>query len=404
MIDYKRYKILFVDDESHALKYFVKAFSRKFNVLTATNASEGFETIEENSDEIGILMTDQRMPGETGVQLLEKVRQAYPQIIRILVTAYADLDSAIAAVNSGAIYKYISKPWDINELHITLMRALDYYSIQMERDQLLKEKMFVMQQILTGSQEKNLAVLGIGIAPFLRNSMQAVHRFTELVPYKLSEDSPNENYWKDIEKRTNSEIHDLAYIASTLEKVVGNNAPFEEPTDLGTILHPIIKHEGKTQPVDQFILNVKSDLPKLRMNPEQILNFVTLLNDDLQAVAENDATITLTLSECTADGQEKMVELLFSDGQPEWSKDQWRQFFSPFVRGPDTVHKCGLNLLICMIVVTHHSGELKVIGKDNEKVIVRLPCDPLASKKGSSLSPKQILGELLKNERHWEYF
>ena len=74
--------------------------------MTASNALDGYKLVEEHKDDIGLLMTDQRMPGEKGVWLLERTRQLQPRIIRILVTAYADMDAAIAAVNSGAIYKY----------------------------------------------------------------------------------------------------------------------------------------------------------------------------------------------------------------------------------------------------------------------------------------------------------
>src|SRR5262245_44759900 len=112
LYDHRRYAILYVDDEEMSLKYFQRAFNEQFRILTAPNAKEGRRVLEENKDEIGLLMTDQRMPGEKGVWLLEKARQMRPRIIRILATAYSDMDAAVAAVNTGAIYKYVTKPWD----------------------------------------------------------------------------------------------------------------------------------------------------------------------------------------------------------------------------------------------------------------------------------------------------
>src|SRR6185295_11521531 len=132
---------LYVDDEEKSLKYFTRAFGEKFSVYTATSAAEGYKVLEAHADEIGVLMTDQRMPGEKGVQLLDKARQLRPQIIRILATAYSDLDAAIDAVNTGAIYKYITKPWDVPTLEVTLRRGLEFFIVQRERDQLLQEKM-----------------------------------------------------------------------------------------------------------------------------------------------------------------------------------------------------------------------------------------------------------------------
>src|SRR5258706_4969077 len=121
--DYKKYAILYVDDEEKSLKYFVRAFEDQFRIFTAANAQDGFKLLEEHQDEIGLLMTDQRMPGEKCVWLLEKARQIRPKIIRILATAYADMDAAIAAVNTGAIFKSCPEPSDPPQLATTLQRG-----------------------------------------------------------------------------------------------------------------------------------------------------------------------------------------------------------------------------------------------------------------------------------------
>src|ERR1039457_709540 len=123
--DYKKFAILYVDDEEKSLKYFERAFGDDFLVLT-----------------------DQRMPGEKGVWLLERARQLRPRILRILVTAYSDFDASIAAVNSGAIYKYVSKPWDPPQFELTLRHGLEFFIVQAERDQLLLEKMSVLRNMM----------------------------------------------------------------------------------------------------------------------------------------------------------------------------------------------------------------------------------------------------------------
>jgi two-component system probable response regulator PhcQ len=137
LYDYKKFAILYVDDEEKSLKYFMRAFDEQFRIFTAPSAQEGLKLLEEHKDEIGLLMTDQRMPGEKGVWLLEKARQLRPRIVRILATAYSDMDAAIAAVNTGAIYKYVTKPWDPPQLENTLKRGLEFFMVQRERDQLL---------------------------------------------------------------------------------------------------------------------------------------------------------------------------------------------------------------------------------------------------------------------------
>ncbi len=125
-IDFKKYAIVYVDDEEKSLEYFKRVFEDQFRIITASNAREGYRIFEEHKDEVAILITDQRMPGEKGVNLLQRVRRAKPRVLRMLVTAYSDLDAAIDAVNSGAIYKYINKPWSIPELRVILRHGLEF--------------------------------------------------------------------------------------------------------------------------------------------------------------------------------------------------------------------------------------------------------------------------------------
>ena len=114
--DYEKCAILYVDDEPKSLKYFTRAFGDKFKILSAANAADGYRLLEQHRDEIALLITDQRMPGEKGVEFLQRARRLHPKAIRILTTAYSDFDVAIDAVNSAAIYKYVTKPWDIPQL------------------------------------------------------------------------------------------------------------------------------------------------------------------------------------------------------------------------------------------------------------------------------------------------
>ena len=188
LYDYKKFAILYVDDEEKSLTNFTRAFGGQFRILTATTAQKGLKLLEEHADEIGLLMTDQRMPGEKGVWLLERARQFRPHVIRVLVTAYADMDAAIAAVNSGAIYKYVSKPWDPPQLEQTLKRGLEFFIVQSERDQLLREKMSVLHNMLIADRIVSLGLLAAGLSHHIRNSLVAVKTFLDLAPVKMNEE------------------------------------------------------------------------------------------------------------------------------------------------------------------------------------------------------------------------
>ena len=145
-------EILYVDDEEKALKYFRMAFSAKFTIHTATSAKEGLEIIRRLGRQIGIVVSDQRMPEMLGAEFLGIVRQEFPHVVRILTTAYSDLESAIQAVNKGHIYQYVVKPWEVKDFGMVLQRAADYHHVLTERNQLLSLKMSTLQRILSGDR------------------------------------------------------------------------------------------------------------------------------------------------------------------------------------------------------------------------------------------------------------
>jgi two-component system, NtrC family, sensor kinase len=118
-------RVLYVDDEPANLVVFEAACANDFDVLTEANAERAMEVMRRA--EVAVLMTDQRMPGTTGVALAAAVREEFPDTIRMLVTAYADLDSAIDAINLGQVHRYLRKPWDIRDLRAALKEACDLY-------------------------------------------------------------------------------------------------------------------------------------------------------------------------------------------------------------------------------------------------------------------------------------
>jgi CheY-like chemotaxis protein len=150
--DYQRYAILFVDDEANTRKYFRRLFSDKFRILEAEDGVEALAVFRQHADEIGIIVTDQRMPNETGVGFLSKIAADYPDIIKILSTAYSDIEAAIGSVNQGGIFRYMTKPWDIPQLEVTLRRAMEFFTVKRERDALLNAKMQAMGNVLLSSR------------------------------------------------------------------------------------------------------------------------------------------------------------------------------------------------------------------------------------------------------------
>lgn len=138
--------IIFVDDEATAVKYFQRAIGSLAPVLTGGSVEEGKALLDAHGDRVGVLVSDQRMPGEFGNELLRYASERYPHVVRILTTAYSEIDQTVAAVNLGHIHRYIKKPWDIAALRMELKQALELADLRKERDQLLREKLGVLQK------------------------------------------------------------------------------------------------------------------------------------------------------------------------------------------------------------------------------------------------------------------
>lgn len=129
--------LLIVDDEPYILSTLSSLLPSDLNVLTASSAEEAQGLFEHHP--VNILMTDQRMPGKTGAELLEWARDHYPNVVRILMTGNGGLDDAIEAINRGRVYAYLKKPWKAEDVFQVLRNAQEKLRLEQERDDLISE-------------------------------------------------------------------------------------------------------------------------------------------------------------------------------------------------------------------------------------------------------------------------
>jgi response regulator RpfG family c-di-GMP phosphodiesterase len=145
--------VLCVDDEPNILKSLTRLFrSGGFQVLTAPGGSEGILLLER--ERVDVVVSDMRMPGMDGVEFLEQVQQQWPQVVRLLMTGYSDINAVIGAVNRGKIYRYITKPWDDNDILLIVRQAMEVKFLQQERARL---------EALTATQNEELRVLNASL-------------------------------------------------------------------------------------------------------------------------------------------------------------------------------------------------------------------------------------------------
>ncbi|HEV7844439.1 MAG TPA: HD domain-containing phosphohydrolase [Pyrinomonadaceae bacterium] len=128
------YKIMIVDDEPANLRLLERLFRRDYHVITASSGAEALQLL--NQHDVALLLTDQRMPGMTGIELLKRTASFRPHMVRIILTGYTDVSALIEAINCGQVYKYVSKPWSNDELRVTVERAVEHYKANQSRHEL----------------------------------------------------------------------------------------------------------------------------------------------------------------------------------------------------------------------------------------------------------------------------
>ena len=133
----ERVRVLFVDDEEHNLKAFRAAFRREMDVFIANSGPAALELLQK--EDVHVIVSDERMPGMSGSELLAVVRERHPHAMRMLLTGYADLEAVIAAVNKGGIYAYATKPWDENDLRLRIVQAFEINQLRSEKERLLHQ-------------------------------------------------------------------------------------------------------------------------------------------------------------------------------------------------------------------------------------------------------------------------
>ena len=406
--DYKKFAVLYVDDEERSLTNFTRAFGDEFRLFTATSAQAGLKILEEYADDIGILMTDQRMPGEKGVWLLERARLLRPRVLRMLVTAFADMDAAIAAVNSGAIYKYITKPWDPAQLELTLRQGLEFFMVAAERDQLLTEKMSVLRNMMIADRIVSLGLLAAGLSHHIRNSMVAVKTFLELAPMKMAEEKNNSaglrdpDFWRDYHQNVQGQIEKINNLLGDLRSASENNQnaePFADEINIKTALTARLDGMRDAFAARRLVVEnqIPDSLPTLRADKPKFDRLFDLLLKDELAMLPAGSRITLTAE---IEGSQAVIRL--ADNGPALPPTALQVVLDPFNVTTGSPSEYGINLMACFFIAHHHGGKIEAQSVPGGNIFtVRLPLKPERAANAPT-EETSFLKRALLNEELWD--
>ena len=169
-------KVLYIDDEDNNLSSFKASLRKDFNITTAMNGEEGLQLAREG--DFQVVIADQRMPGMTGVEFFERLVKVKPDPIRILLTGYSDISSVIDAINRGEVYRFIDKPWNIEQIKNTIDTAADIYNIRRE----LKEK---NDKLIKANTEMNQFVYSL--SHDLRGPLMSISGVSKLAKMEIND-------------------------------------------------------------------------------------------------------------------------------------------------------------------------------------------------------------------------
>jgi len=182
-----QHKILFVDDEVNTLSAFKRLFfnSNDIEIFTAKNGVEGLKILGLN--DVDLVLSDMRMPQLNGTDFLKYVKNKYPNVLRIMITGYADIRATIEAINSGEVYRFLTKPWNDDDLKITILKALEYSDLKKRNEEMSKiiwrknRELKLLNESLEDKVEKRTAQLEKAIVKLKKMTDVLKENFQEII-------------------------------------------------------------------------------------------------------------------------------------------------------------------------------------------------------------------------------
>ncbi len=378
--EYRQYPILFVDDERFALETFEAQFRDDFTIYTASNGNEALEILRDK--EMGVMLTDQRMPGLTGVELLTQIKDLRPSTVRILITAYSDMDVVIEAINAGNVYRYVTKPYNEDELRATVRQAIETYYLVRERDRLEAEKIATLKRMERANRLSAVGTLAAGMAHEINNPLTAVSAFLQMIPQKSKETPMDNDFWDNFYQRVCHELDRIQHLITRMlrySRFTGQEEYNFQETNVNDLLEDMITLLGPEakKKDDTFEKRLGSELPVARMDSDRMRQvFMNLFLNAIQATEHG--TITIESRVRSAGNGNEMLEVSVMDTGSGIAPQHLPRLFDPFFT---TRHHegSGLGLLTCHQIVEAHRGFIDVrseLGKGST-FNIRLPLDPV---------------------------
>ena len=356
--------ILVVDDEPEMLRSIHDLLRLDFQILPFERGSDALKTLALD-DSISVILSDQRMPGLTGVELLRRAKEIRPEVTRLLFTGYADIRAVIDAINEGNVFRYLTKPWNLDEMQSIIRQAVEHHDLLVEKQRLLRNLSETNAKLLEAGRLKN-AFLEVA-SHELNTPVAVVLGLTELWKFtQAAEADPVARSWVD-------KIHGAGKrLAATVErmfKLIRSDQPFLAleltEIDLRALIRRVIADLGPFLVARHQTVKVActADIGCVTADRSKMADIITNLMTNAIKFTPDGGEIEIK-ADSLASG---WVKVTITDGGTGVRPEDKDHLFEPFFTSYDTMHhssgeyqygKRGIGLGLCLVktFVELHGG------------------------------------------------
>lgn len=361
-LPYKEYPILFVDDEEMALITFKNLFKKEFTVFTARSGEEALQLIEANP-ELALVISDQRMPDMTGIELLRRISSKRPDLIGMLITAYTEIELVIDAINRGNAYRYLTKPYNEDELKQVLRQGIERYYLVKERDRLYAEKIDTLKKMAQTNRLTAIGILAAGMAHEINNPLVAINTFLQMIPKKYEEEDKDEEFWDKFYKVALDETHRIQQLINHLlqysKAPEGDGLRLNEE-NINDLLYETITFIDNEAKKKGLTIRQEFDpaLPLCYVDREKIRQvFLNILLNAIQATSQGYIRVKTFLD--SDKKRHAFFHVAIQDTGVGISEENLQKLFNPFFTTKKN-EGTGLGLMMCHHIIDEHRGSIDV--------------------------------------------
>lgn len=367
-----------MDDEAMALKYFARAFGERFPVYSAGSAPEALAMLEAHGSGIGVIVTDHRMPESSGVELLKVVRDRFPETVRVLTTAYSDLGVLVEAINTGAVYSFVSKPWELDELDKTLMNALEEHERQQGDARFVGERIDELKAKLLEDRAYDIGLISAKIGHYVHNALCPL---TFLIDGLLQRDNTHESYPVEFVQDVRKHVFDVAQTLKDLEQIsIVPPASGFKAVDLPRMIKQALGDTAFMRQQKRLRIEdeIACGLPVIHGVESQIEKLFRFMIAEEIVSLPADSRVVVRVFPAIADGEVLGVNVEFEDFEPVSDSLKPETLLHPFNLRGTNPREFGVFLVSCYFIVRHHGGTLNARVKNDRGLIFSyfLPLEP----------------------------